>query len=182
MINYLLVVFLLMAGGLVGCQSAPTRVKEDVGGEYDKTLVLVDTRSSLEFNSYHVSGSVHLSTSDYLVIQNPTLKVRKLDSDINQTIERLARKSISPAKKVILISNKKDSLENKKWQWLFKKLGVLNVQLTSLDEYRAANPSLAPRPEPEREEVWKIEKSKQKIILQESDLCFVSWNESKCNQ
>lgn len=120
----------LMVVFLGACQMAPTKIKTEVGGPAENT-VLVDTRSSLEFSTYHVSGSVHLNTSDFLILKNANTQQRQFDPDLEQTIERLAKRGISPDKKIILISNKKDSEENQKWNWLLNKVEVKNVQMIS---------------------------------------------------
>lgn len=160
------------------CQMAPTKIKTEVGGPVENT-VLVDTRSSLEYSTYHVSGSVHLNSSDFLILKNINTQQRLFDPDIEQTIERLAKRGISPNKKIILISNQKDSEENKKWNWLLKNIQVQNIELTSLDEYIKANSPLRPKPQPERNEVWPIHNKNE--ILKLAPTCFVLWTPNTCH-
>lgn len=162
---------------LSACQMAPTKIKNEVGGKTEAT-VLVDTRSSLEYSTYRVSGSVHLSTSDFLILKNANTQQRQFDPDLEQTIERLAKRGISPSKKIILISNKKDSDENKKWNWLLNKIQVKNIELTSLDDYIKAHSPLIPKPEPERNDVWSVDNKTE--ILKLAPNCFVSWNLNSC--
>ena len=168
----------LMFFFLGACQMAPTKIKTEVGGPAEST-VLVDTRSSLEFSTYHVSGSVHLNTSDFLILKNANTQQRQFDPDLEQTIERLAKRGISPQKKIILISNKKDSEENQKWNWLLNKVQVTKVELTSLDEYIKANAPIRPKPQPERNEAWPVENKSE--ILKQAATCFLNWNSSLCN-
>ena len=163
---------------LAGCQSGPTKLKEEVGGVVDN-VVLVDTRSALEYSTYHVSGSVSLNSQDFLILKNTNEKTRKLDPDVDQIIERLARRGLSPLKTVKLISDKKDSVENKKWQWLLKNLNIRDVELLSLNEYIKNNKPLRPKAEPERSEIWTVDDKKN--ILEKSEACFVNWSsESHC--
>jgi 3-mercaptopyruvate sulfurtransferase SseA len=162
---------------LGACQMAPTKIKTEVGRSVEN-IVLVDTRSSLEYSTYHLSGSVHLSTSDFLILKNVNTQQRQFDPDLEQTIERLAKRGISPNKKIVLISNKKDSEENQKWNWLLKKIQVKNIQLLSLDEYIKANSPLVPKPQPERNEVWSVDNKSE--ILKQASSCFVNWNSKSC--
>ncbi|MGZ3725335.1 MAG: rhodanese-like domain-containing protein [Pseudobdellovibrio sp.] len=163
---------------LDGCKSAPTKLKEEVGGAADNT-VLADTRSAFEFSTYHVSGSVSLNSEDFLILKNANDKSRKLDPDTDQIIERLARRGISPLKKVVLIAAKKDSPEAKKWEWLLRKLNVINLETTSLNDYIKNNKPLRPKPDPERTDVWMVENAPK--LLEKSDACFVNWSETCLN-
>ena len=159
MIFRLLVVFILFAG----CQIQPTIVKEESVNQFNKNLVLVDTRSAFEFTIHHITGSVNLNSGDFLILKNLKIEKRILDPDIGQTIERLAKRGVSPLKSIVLISNKKDSDENKKWNWLMRQLGFADVALTSLDDYRAHNKSLVTQANPEALPVWEI-KNKEIIL------------------
>ncbi len=115
-----------------------------------------------------------MNSQDFVVLKNAATKSRKLDPDIPQIIERLARRGLSPLKEVKLISDKKDSAENKKWQWLLKKLNIRNVELLSLDEYIKNNKPLRPKPEPEKSEIWSVDDIKS--IFDKADMCFVNWS------
>lgn len=170
-------VFMLVC--LLGCKQAPTKITEEVGGKpVDEKLVIIDTRSELDYSSYHLSGSVHLNTKDFLVIKNPAAKTKRLDPDMLQNIERLAKKGVSPAKNLLLITDDIESVEIKKWKWFLKRLGFSNIQRSTLDEYRKKNPVRAPQPEPPREEVWSVPNSD--LILIEAEYCFVTWTEKNC--
>ena len=161
----------------VGCQLAPTKIKQDIGG-FAGDVVLIDTRNSLAYSSYHVSGSMSLNSEDFIILKNPAIQKRGLDSDLDQVVERLARRGISPLKKIVLISDKKDSDENKKWQWLLRKLDVTNIESISLDEYIEKTKPLRPRSDPDRADVWPVHDAKG--ILSKSDNCFMTWSESLC--
>ena len=171
----LLFVFVIL---LSGCQQAPTRIKDEIGGTPDKSVVLADTRSSLEFSTFHIRGSVNLNSQDFLVLKNTKTKTRILDPDMPQNIERLAKKGISPLKTIILIAEKKESDESKKWQWFLRELGVMDVQLMSLDEFRVQHKNLRPQPEPPRMPTWNVEVNQR--FLEKSAECFVNWSEKLC--
>lgn len=163
---------------LSACQMAPTKVKTEVGGAADITTVYADTRSALAFSTYHPSGAVSLNTDDFIILKNAATQSRVLDPDLDQLVERLARRGISPLKKVKLISTKKDSEENKKWRWLLAKLDVTNVEFLTLDEYIQQNRPLRPQPEPDRTNTWPV--ANPEAILKKADSCFVNWSETEC--
>lgn len=161
-----------------GCQSAPTKISEETATRESKERVLADTRNALDFESFHLPGSVALRSEDFLVLKNPRTGTRVLDPDMEQTIERLAKRGISPAREVVLISDRPDSIENKKWNWLLLQLGVKNVVMMSLDSYRAANPDRVPQAPPSLAAVWKVERPQ--LILREAQNCFVGWSDRLC--
>lgn len=173
LIRFLFLVFLF------GCQMRPTQSKEESASYHKKDVILVDTRSALEFESYHFSGSVSLRTDDFLILKEPKTKKRILDPDISQVIERLAKRGISPLKSVLLISEKKDSNENKKWQWLLKNLEIRDIVLMGFDEYRQINKIRLPQDPPEPMPVWTV--TALSNIRQNSENCFVNWSELKCH-
>jgi hypothetical protein len=160
------------------CQLAPTKVKNEVGGTANPNVVYADTRSALAHSTYHPSGTVSLNTDDFIILKNAATQERVLDPDLDQLVERLAKRGISPLKKVKLISNKKDSEENKKWKWLLSKLDVNHVEFLTLDEYIQQNRPLRPQPEPERANVWPVPNAA--IILTKSQSCFVNWSDADC--
>lgn len=163
---------------ILGCQSKPTVIREESVNQYNKNVILVDTRSAFDYISFHISGSVNLNSGDFLILKNPKINKRILDPDIPQIIERLAKRGVSPLKTVLLISDKKDSVENKKWNWLLRKLDVRDVLMTSIDDYRAQNKNFAPQAQSESVPVWDVKN--MKTILQNADQCFVNWSEDKC--
>ena len=97
----------LLVSTMVGCQQAPTTALEESVDVFAARTVLVDTRSALDFNSFNIKGSTHLLVDDFVVLRNPLAKPknqkRYFDSNLNNMIERLARRGIHPSKKIILI-------------------------------------------------------------------------------
>lgn len=171
---------------ILGCQLKPTQIKEEPANQDNKNLVLVDTRSALEFVSFNISGSINLNTGDYLILKNPKTSKRILDPDLPQIIERLASRGISPVKKILLLSNTKDSIENKKWNWLLKQLGVREVAMMGFDEYRALHKNRVPQAPPlpastsDYKRDFKKDPKEVKLLQIKADQCFVNWSDQAC--
>ena len=167
---------------LVACQQTPTKTMEETANPFELETVLVDTRSAFLYESSHIQGSVHLESGDYLILKNPKTKKRILDPDLTQTIERLSKKGLHPSKKIILISELKNSEENKKWAWFLKLLGIENIQKISMDEFRKLYPNKR-YADPHKAETWDLKLSpelQQEFILKKAPDCFVSWSEHRC--
>lgn len=183
--NLILVILsVVVLGFTFGCQQAPTKSIEETSNSIFKTqTVLVDTRDAFLFQSFHIPGSVNLLTTDFLILKNPKQKKYILDPDLNQTVERLAKKGLSPDQHVILLGTKKDSVENKKWNWLLKNLGFEYIELNSLDDYNNKNKN-ARYAEPKRAEVWPLKLSEDlqnEFILKKAADCFINFVEKKCS-
>ncbi len=164
-------------------QKSTSTIEESVN-VFAENTVLVDTRNAFDYASFHIVGSVNLMTADFLILKNPLAKRRIMDPDLIQTIERLARRGISPAKKIILISQKADSDENKKWQWLLKNLQVEDVSLAGIEEFRKRYPNRQ-FAEPARAPVWNLQTSEdlqKEFILKKAPDCFVKWSDKICNR
>lgn len=166
----------------VGCQNKPTKVLEETVNVFAKDKVMVDTRSAFEYASFHIEGSVNLNTSDFLILKDPRKKTYIMDPDLTQTIERLAKRGISPEKKIYLIGNTADSFENKKWQWLLKSLEVEDVVLVEFAEFRKdfKNGRYA---QAKAERPWYLKTSEEfqkEFIVKKSKDCFVKWSEKSC--
>lgn len=169
---------------LMSCQQKPTKVMEESVDVFEPRTVLIDTRDSLQFQSYHIQGSVNLNSFDFLILKNAKTQKRILDPDLNQIIERLARRGVAPDRRVILLSENANDLENKKWRWLLKNLEVDNVQMMSLSDFKKKNTrnSFA---EPERQMPWLLQTSEvlqQELILKKAPVCFVNWSDKKCDR
>lgn len=171
-------IYLVLLSVLFSCQSKPTLISEEPTNPLPKDIVLADTRSAFEFAGYHFSGSVSLRSEDFLILKDAKSQKRIMDPDIPQTIERLARRGISPLKSILLISDKKDSIENKKWRWLLKQLDVRDVELVRFEDYREAHPNRIPQAPPERVPVWEVKDIAP--ILKKADQCFVKWSDEAC--
>jgi len=166
----------------VGCQSKPTKVLEETVNVFAKDSVMIDTRSAFEYASFHIEGSANLNTSDYLILKDPKKKTYIMDPDLTQTIERLAKRGISPEKKIYLIGNRADSTENKKWQWLLKSLEVEDVVLVEFAEFRKEfkNGRYA---QAKSERPWYLKTSEEfqkEFIIKKSKECFIKWSDKLC--
>ena len=165
---------------LFSCAQAPTKVKQEVGGERSTEVVIVDVRSSLENMSYQISGSVSLRTEDFIILtgpeKSPEQRKRIFDPDLEQTIERLSRRGVSPERKIILVySNETEAF---KWIWLLKQLGVADIEMLSLNQYIEKNRPLRPKPAPPVAVPWLV--TNKSFILKEAEFCFVGWAVSEC--
>lgn len=160
---------------LAACAPTATVVKEEVApSERVVAPVLVDTRPGFQFTASHLPGSIHLESADFIVLKSITKKERIFDPDLQQTIERLAKRGVSPLKRIILISEKADSLENKKWSWLLNQLGVLHVERMSLKSYVEKNKPV-PQAEPDPQAPWTVDNAAE-IVKKAAD-CFANWSE-----
>lgn len=178
--------FLFLASFMVfSCQQKPTKVVEESANVFDQQIVLIDTRKPLDYESFHVEGSYNLWWEDFVILQNPGSraknKKRIFDPDLRQTIERLAKKGVSPNRKIYLIGSTPDSVENKKWRWLLSYLEVTNVQPHSVKEISktktgrfAEAKSVAP---------WVLKASEEyqnEFIIKKAPQCFVQWSDRIC--
>ncbi len=160
---------------LSACVPTATVIKEEVApNQRVAAPVLIDTRPNFQFTASHLPGSLHLESSDYVILKSAATKERIFDPDLQQTIERLAKRGISPLKKIILISDKADSLENKKWTWLLNQLGVLNITRVSLKSYVQKNKPI-PQAEPDPQTPWAVDNAPE-IVRKAAD-CFANWSE-----
>lgn len=176
--------FFIMIFLFVSCQNKPTKVIEESVQIFKKNTVLIDTRSPLMFESFHIEGSQNLWWEDFVLLKNPKTKKRVFDPDLKQTIDRLAKKGIHPDMTIYLISEKADSTENKKWKWLLSYLEVRNVELKAIADLRKSKSgsinrfALATPQKP-----WSLLTSddfQKDLIEKKIPLCFMKWDEKKC--
>jgi hypothetical protein len=177
--------FIVFVFLLSGCLSKPTKVIEQSVNVFEKNIVLLDTRSALNYASFHIEGSKNLLVEDFLILKNPLSKKankkRLLDPDMNQTIERLAHKGVSPDLKIFLIGESKNSVTNKKWRWLLSYLEINDIHLYSLDEVKKMKSGRFT--EAEKQSPWILKSSveyQSEFIFKNAPTCFVEWSESKC--
>lgn len=167
-----------------GCQQKPTKSIEETSNSIFKVqTVLVDTRTAFLFQSFHIPGSVNLVTSDFIILKDPRTKKYILDPDLNQTIERLARKGVSPDRHIVLLSTEKNSVENKKWNWLLRNLNFEDIEMSSVDEFNLKHKN-ARYAEPSRADVWTIKLSEplqNEFVIKKGVSCFVGWSDKTCN-
>ena len=174
-----LVLFLTWA-----CQQKPTKIIDESAHIYEKKAVLIDTRNPFLYESFHIEGSQNLWWEDFLVLTNPKKKTRVLDPDILQTVERLASKGIHPDKTIVLINDKANAVENKKWKWLLSYLEISHIELKSMNELKKSLKGQNNRfavAEPQKP--WKLltsEDFQKDLVTKKAQKCFLLWNEKSC--
>lgn len=178
-ISFLLSFFLVLS-----CQQKPTKVIEESAQVFKKNTVLIDTRSPLQYESFHIEGAQNLWWEDFVLLTNVKSKKRNFDPDLQQTIRRLALKGIHPDVTVYLINDQSSSLENKKWKWLLSYLDVRNVELKSLADLRKSKSGSINRfaqAEPQTEWTLKTSEDFQKDLVEKKiPRCFIKWDEKNC--
>lgn len=131
--------FILLA---VGCQHSPSRVYEtrevDLGllakniegpVKVTEKTVIVDARSTFDYSMAHVPSSVHLQWQD---LKNP---------DLRALGRRLALKGIDRSSQVLVIGNGKQGRgEEGRVAWTLLLLGLNDVQVASIKEFKVTHP------------------------------------------
>lgn len=166
------------------CQQKPTKALEESANVFVRKAVLIDTRNPFLYESFHIEGSQNLWWEDFLVITNPKKKTRMLDPDLLQTVERLASKGIHPDKTIILLNDKADAVENKKWKWLLSYLEIKNIEMKSVNDLkksaRGQNNRFA-KAEPQTP--WTLltsEDFQKDLVSKKAQKCFVTFNPKIC--
>jgi rhodanese-related sulfurtransferase len=177
---------------ITGCQQKPTTALEESADIFEAHTVLIDTRSALDFQSFHIKGSSNLLVEDFLILKNPVAKPKNqkriFDSNLINVIERLATRGINPTKKIYLMGASKDSIENKKWLWLLNNLEITEVSLHSVDQIRKIkNGKFA---EITAASPWTLKSNldfQKEFILNKAQVCFADtyskaslWNAGYC--
>lgn len=177
---------------IFSCQQKMTKAIEESADVFAPRTVLIDTRSALDFQSFHIKGSSNLLVEDFLILKNPLASVknqkRSFDSNLINVIERLASRGIHPNKRIYLMGDKKDSIENKKWQWLLNNLDIKEVILSSVDQIRKIKNGKFS--ELAAEKPWALSLSpvlQKEFILNRAQICFAQdyskfkkWNDQFC--
>ncbi|AZZ37105.1 hypothetical protein CIK05_09975 [Bdellovibrio sp. qaytius] len=169
---------------LWACQQKPTKVLDESANVFEKKAVLIDTRNPFEYESFHIEGSQNLWSEDFLVLTNPKKKTRMLDPDLAQTVERLASRGIHPDKTIILINDKADAIENKKWKWLLSYLEIENIEVKSLNDFKKSAKGQNNRfAKPEAQKPWKLltsEDFQKDLVAKKAPHCFIKWEAKVC--
>ncbi len=165
-----------------GCANLPTLVKDEVVTPSKKEeRLLVDVRSELKYSGHHISGSVSLRTESFILLKSSLNKLRNIDTDLDQTAERLSKKGITPERKVLILFDSESEIESKKWKWFFESAKFKSVDLQNIDEYRQQNPNRVPSEEPEAVPRWTLSDSVKSYILKHAESCFIEWNHKLCS-
>ncbi len=175
---YLIYVKLLViVVAAVGCQQAPTKINQtasvdqnillkNVSGELkvEANTILVDARPAFEFSVAHAPGAVNLLWEDFATPNTPT--PGKVPKDISPIAHRLALHGIYPGAAILVMGNGKAGKgEEGRVAWSLVNLGVRDVQIASIDQFRVGMTNAEPK---QRENVapW----TPNRAIQMEADL------------
>lgn len=174
----------LLVSFVWACQQKPTKVLDETTNVFVKKAVLIDTRNPFQYESFHIEGSQNLWSEDFLVLTNPKKKTRMLDPDLAQTVERLASKGIHPDKTIVLLNDKADSIENKKWKWLLSYLEIKYIELKSLNDLKKSIKGQNNRfAKAEAQSPWPLLTSpdfQKDLVFKKAPKCFLKWNDKIC--
>ncbi|MNJ94736.1 Thiosulfate sulfurtransferase GlpE [compost metagenome] len=148
----LLVLGLLLIG-LVSCQTPPTKVTEqdaalvesgkNIASLMKEKPVILDARSSFDFNLNHVPGAINVRWEDFS--QQDARARGVLERDLFAVARRLSLVGIDPTTPVLVLG--KGSLgggEEGRVAWTLKVLGIENVTTANINTLRGQNPREEP--------------------------------------
>ncbi len=123
------------------CTLAPTRLQNsDVILEkktllpQQQDLIFIDARPRLDYSMGHVPGSISLRWEEFSQTKEPYRGL--LDTDYFGLARMLARKGISPEKKVIILGRGPAGLgEDGRLAWTLMTLGILDVEIHHANEW-----------------------------------------------
>jgi len=180
--KFISLVLILMT--MWACQQKPTKVLDESAQVFEKKAVLIDTRNPFQYESFHIEGSQNLWSEDFLVLTNPKKKTRMLDPDLAQTVERLASKGLHPDKTIILLNDKADAVENKKWKWLLSYLEIKSIELKNINDLKKSMKGQNNRfAKAEVQKPWKLltsEDFQKDLVLKKAPKCFLKWEPQNC--
>lgn len=142
---------IILGGGLSGCALKPTRAvenperKQDAAKAFQPVKVtaetaIVDARPPFEYSGAHVPRSVNFQWNDFTEPEQAQRGV--LQGDLFGIARRLARAGISTETPVVVVgSGLKGGGEEGRMAWMFRYLGIKNVQFSDLDsmKFRLSN-------------------------------------------
>lgn len=186
--EFLKLCILVLGFALTACQSKPTTALEESVNALANNTVIVDTRSPLQYESFHVEGAVSIRAEDFTILQNPKAAKRfrrwRMISDLDSIISDLARKGIHRNRRVILLAETENALSNKRLEWLLKNLEVDDVRRQSIDDFMKTNSGRYAYPK--SQDVWRLRSSdlfQREFIFDKSDRCFANpkrWKDGYC--
>jgi thiosulfate/3-mercaptopyruvate sulfurtransferase len=153
--------------GLVACQTFPppaTKAKETpelkhnaVAGDLPLAIheetILVDARSSFDFEMAHLPGAINLHWEDFT--KNSPKKRGVLDEDLFSLTRRLARLGITPETPVVVVGYGREGHgEEGRMAWTLKYLGVKKVDFVAQSFFIVAMTRNATPPR-ENAPLWK---------------------------
>lgn len=162
---------------LVACQTQPTKIVENTEANlvsredlskplvFTKETIVLDTRSSYEYSSYHFPGSRSVRWGDF-TLQNEEIKGR-LDPDSFAIARRLALLGVSPESKVIVVGNGiKGEGEEGRVAWMLKYLGIRDVSFAAFNYFKGPVSNVE-SPPPKNAPVWKPQTVDSLLVTKE---------------
>lgn len=137
--KYLIAILLL-----VSCAPKPTKVtsetpvvsrKEAQKAKVTANTVILDVRSPMDFNLSHIPGSVNVAWEDFSR-RSPDYR-GLIEKDLHPIARRLALIGVDPQTPVLIVG--KGLLgkgEEGRVAWTLESLGVANIQLASVEDFR----------------------------------------------
>lgn len=129
--------FIYLAGLflLSSCQTKPTKVYEQSPAELVRTSIILDARSSFEYMSSHIPGSINVSWEDFSVPEKN--RQGELKSDLTREARRLALYGISPSAAVIVVGNGVNGQGAEgRLAWTLRYMGVSNVKAMPISRFQ----------------------------------------------
>jgi len=173
--------FALGLSVFLGCQTKPTEIKnqsqvQQVTSEekevaeikkliQEKDPVIMDTRSSQEFFLSHIPQSHYANPREYMSLKND--KDYFVLADRESITRRWALLGIAPETPVVVVGKGlSGAAEQAWWAWFLKGLGVQDVRLAHVDEFRMRpyEPNAAKR---ENKAFWNPKSELNESSLQE---------------
>ncbi len=126
---------------MASCTLAPTRLQKSEVILEKKTLlpqqqdlIFIDARPRLEYSMGHVPGSISLRWEDFSQTKDPYRGL--LDTDYFGLARMLARRGISPEKKVIILGRGPAGQgEDGRLAWTLMTLGIFDVEIHHANEW-----------------------------------------------
>lgn len=148
MMNLKKVIFL--AALLSCCQHKPTSLSESgeilsknskIESVFEKefsknaSTVMVDVRSSFEYESFHIPGSISFSYDEILERRDDGRQV--VSPDLHKIARRLSYLGISPETQVVLVGKGKSGRgEEAAMAYFFSQLGIKKILASSIENFR----------------------------------------------
>jgi thiosulfate/3-mercaptopyruvate sulfurtransferase len=138
------ILFAILTLAIVSCSQKPTKVtsespvmtrKEALRAKISPQTVILDVRAPFDFNLAHIPGSINVAWEDF---SRRTPDARGLlEKDLHPIARRLALIGIDPQTPVLVVGKGLTGKgEEGRVAWTLESLGVQNVQLANVEDFR----------------------------------------------
>jgi len=151
-------IFAISILALVSCSQKPTKVtsespvmtrKEALKAKISAQTVILDVRSPFDFNLAHIPGSINVAWEDFSR-RSPDSR-GLLEKDLHPIARRLALIGVDPQTPVLVVGKGLTGKgEEGRVAWTLESLGVQNVQLANVEDFRERRES----PEIKNKNFW----------------------------